>query len=65
MVRFIAILLAALAATVAADPTDEPAGPHKPNVVVIMTDDETYRDMAAMPQTRALIGAAGATFTHN
>ena len=65
MVRLLAILVAALAAAVAADPTLEPARPPKPNVVVIMTDDQTYRDMAAMPQTRALIGAAGATFTHN
>jgi arylsulfatase A-like enzyme len=59
MVRSIAILLAALVAAVAADPTEEP---RRPNVVVIMTDDQTYRDMAAMPQTRALIGDAGATF---
>jgi arylsulfatase A-like enzyme len=65
MVRSIAILLAALATAVAADRTEEPARPQKPNVVVIMTDDQTYRDMAAMPQTRALIGAAGATFARN
>ena len=51
MVRLLAILVAALAAAVAADPTLEPARPPKPNVVVIMTDDQTYRDMAAMPQT--------------
>jgi arylsulfatase A-like enzyme len=65
MVRLIPILLAALATAVTADRTEEPAQPQKPNVVVIMTDDQTYRDMAAMPQTRALIGAAGATFTRN
>src|SRR6187200_2698785 len=34
-----------------------------PNFVVIMTDDQTYQDMAAMPATRSEIGAAGATFT--
>ena len=33
-----------------------------PNVVVIETDDQTVADMAAMPQTRALIGARGVTF---
>ena len=37
----------------------------RPSVVVIMTDDQTYRDMAAMPRTRALIGGAGARFTRS
>ena len=35
-----------------------------PNVVVIETDDQTVADLAAMPQTRALIGDAGVTFTN-
>ena len=35
----------------------------RPSVVVIMTDDQTYADMAAMPRTRRLIGRAGARFT--
>ncbi len=35
----------------------------RPSVVVVMTDDQTYQDMAAMPRTRRLIGAAGARFT--
>jgi arylsulfatase A-like enzyme len=30
-----------------------------------MTDDQTYRDMAAMPLTRRLIGGAGARFTRS
>ena len=30
-----------------------------------MTDDETYKDMVAMPRTRRLIGRAGARFTRN
>jgi N-acetylglucosamine-6-sulfatase len=37
----------------------------RPSVVVIMTDDQTYADMAAMPRTRRLIGAAGARFTRS
>lgn len=37
----------------------------KPSVVVIMTDDQTYEDMAAMPLTRRLIGGSGATFTRS
>ena len=35
-----------------------------PHVIMITTDDQTVRDMVAMPQTQALIGAAGATFTN-
>ena len=34
-----------------------------PNVVQVMTDDQTLRDMAVMPHTRAAIGAEGVTFT--
>jgi len=37
----------------------------RPNVVVVMTDDQTLRSMRAMPRTRALIGDAGATFTNS
>ena len=39
--------------------------PERPSVVVIMTDDQTYADMAAMPRTRRLIGQAGARFTRS
>jgi N-acetylglucosamine-6-sulfatase len=35
----------------------------RPNVVVIMTDDQTVESMRTLPRTRALIGDAGATFT--
>jgi N-acetylglucosamine-6-sulfatase len=35
------------------------------SVVVIETDDQTVADLAAMPQTRALIGDAGVTFTRS
>ena len=35
----------------------------RPDVVVLMTDDQTLHDMAAMPNTRRLVGGAGATFT--
>jgi N-acetylglucosamine-6-sulfatase len=40
-----------------------PAAAKAPNVVVVMTDDERYDDMATMPRTRRLIGEAGVTFT--
>jgi len=39
------------------------AAADRPNFVVVMTDDQTYADMAAMPETRRLIGEQGATFT--
>lgn len=34
----------------------------KPNIFVLMTDDQTVEDLAVMPRTRRLIGAAAATF---
>ena len=34
-----------------------------PNVVVVMTDDQRFDDMAALPNTKRLIGEAGVTFT--
>ncbi len=37
----------------------------RPNVVVLMTDDQTYRDLAVMPRTRHALGDAGVTFTRN
>lgn len=37
----------------------------RPNVVVIMSDDQTMADMSAMPKTRSLIGGAGMTFRNN
>jgi len=39
-------------------PSDPP-----PNVLMVLTDDQTLASMAVMPQTRALIGDAGTTFT--
>ena len=40
------------------------AAPAKPNIIMITTDDQTVRDMAVMPQTQALVGGSGATFTN-
>jgi N-acetylglucosamine-6-sulfatase len=36
-----------------------------PNVVVLMTDDQTVEDLAVMPRTRELIGQHGVTFARN
>src|SRR3954465_781332 len=40
------------------------AASSKPNVIMFTTDDQTVRDMIAMPKTQALIGNAGASFVH-
>lgn len=37
--------------------------PNGPNVVVIMTDDQRFDDMATLPRVTRLIGDAGVTFT--
>ncbi|MGH2955157.1 MAG: sulfatase family protein, partial [Solirubrobacterales bacterium] len=40
-------------------------GKGRPNVVVVMTDDQTLASMEVMPRTRTLIGDAGATFAES
>ena len=58
------LAVAAAAGALASAPGAQPRpAPAPPNVVVIMTDDQTLADMAAMPLTQGLIGDAGATFT--
>lgn len=37
----------------------------KPNIVMLMTDDQTLADLSVMPRTRRLIGAAGTTFSRD
>ena len=56
--RVAAILLAVLALTPA-------AAEAKPNIVVLMTDDQTAASMSAMPKTQALLGERGTTFTRS
>ncbi len=42
------------------------AGPRpRPNVVVLMTDDQTLRSMRALPRTRTLVGNQGARFANS
>jgi N-acetylglucosamine-6-sulfatase len=55
--------LLALVLLITAEPRPATAqDPRRPNVIVVMTDDQTYADLSVMPRTRALIGGAGATF---
>ncbi len=37
--------------------------PHGPNVLVLMTDDQTNPDLRVMPKTRRLLASEGTTFT--
>ena len=58
-----AVLAVLLAVAALALPARAPAREGaRPNVVVVMTDDQTLADMEAMPETRRLVGDAGATF---
>jgi N-acetylglucosamine-6-sulfatase len=56
MPLFLCVLVALLVCAPAA------AGAERPNVVVLMTDDQTVADLEAMPRTQALLGAGGVTF---
>jgi arylsulfatase A-like enzyme len=59
--RRLALLLCALALAVpAAAAADD--GRKRPNVVVIITDDQDFRSMPVLPKTRRLIGDRGTTF---
>jgi N-acetylglucosamine-6-sulfatase len=58
----VAAALVAPTTAVAAAPS-KPA--QRPNVVVVMTDDQDFRSMGAMPKTRKLIGDRGTTFDQN
>jgi N-acetylglucosamine-6-sulfatase len=46
-------------------PAPASAAEARPNVLVIMTDDQTAADMRVLPKTRALLGEQGTTFTHS
>jgi arylsulfatase A-like enzyme len=34
----------------------------RPNIVVVMTDDQSVADLEAMPRVQRLLGAAGVSF---
>ena len=46
-------------------PAPSPAASGRPNVLVIMTDDQTVGEMRVLPKTRALLAAEGTTFTNS
>jgi arylsulfatase A-like enzyme len=45
--------------------TDTTAAATQPNIVVIMTDDQTLESIRVMPKTRELIGGPGTTFSNS
>jgi N-acetylglucosamine-6-sulfatase len=54
-----------LAPQASRSPMPAPASQARPNVLVIMTDDQTVEDMRVLPKTRALLAAKGTTFANN
>lgn len=59
------VLAAALAVPLALLGAERGAAQARPNVVVIMTDDQTLESMRVMERTRALIGDRGVTFANH
>jgi N-acetylglucosamine-6-sulfatase len=62
---FAMILIAAGANSVYSVEQQTSARQAKPNVIVVMTDDQALESLRAMPRTRRLIGGAGVTFANN
>ncbi|MEX0832538.1 MAG: sulfatase [Actinomycetota bacterium] len=62
-----AVVAAGLGVLVAAAPVprhDVAAAPASPNIVLILSDDQRWDTMSAMPETSGLIGAHGVTFSN-
>jgi arylsulfatase A-like enzyme len=54
----------AVLAVLASWPAAAAAAPTRPNVVVVMTDDQSVADLRAMPNVRTLLARRGTTFTN-
>ena len=65
MIGRMTLAVALLAALVLPSSAAAESRAERPNVVVIMTDDQDFRSMPVMPKTRRLIGREGVTFDRN
>jgi N-acetylglucosamine-6-sulfatase len=61
-VAWLVVLTSALVLVVMGHPAARAASAARPNVIVLMTDDQTYDDLSVMPRTRRLLGSEGTTF---
>jgi arylsulfatase A-like enzyme len=59
------VLLAALAAFLVLVPATAPATAPRPNIVVVMSDDQTVESMRVMANVQQLLARQGATFANN
>lgn len=58
----LALAVAIVAAGAQVPQRSSAAEPGRPNIVLLTTDDQTVRDMIAMPKTRELVADAGVNF---
>jgi len=65
MKRLAPAFLTAFVLVACALPLSAHAAEPRPNFVVLMTDDQTVDDLSAMPETRRLLAARGATFRNS
>jgi N-acetylglucosamine-6-sulfatase len=61
----IAAAILAIGLSVSEPPASAGAGPARPNIVVIQSDDQTVDSMRFMDRTRSLVGERGATFQNH
>ncbi len=59
------VCAAAISASSAGAPSALSASPKRPNIVVLMTDDQTVDDMRFMPNVNRLLGDRGTTFDNS
>jgi arylsulfatase A-like enzyme len=62
---FAALLTAVLGLVLSGPPVPADAAKPRPNVLIVMSDDQTAASMEQMPQIRSRIGDRGATFPDN
>ena len=61
--RLLVALAAALATAAATSPASAQTVAERPNILMIMTDDQTVESMRVMPSVQRLIADRGTTFT--